>query len=91
MATKLPKMGGQKKKKRELWQTSCQKLREKFNSNFCIEVAKNEGKKEEDLDRKLEEKKKICGNWFMVMELPKWEEKKFVAMLLPKCKEKKLS
>ena len=58
MATKLPKMGGQKKKnKRELWQTSCQKLREKFNSNLCIEVARNEGKKEEDLDRKLEEKK----------------------------------
>ena len=55
-----------------MWQTSCQKLREKFNSNFCIEVAKNEGKKEEDLDRKLEEKKNlwqlICGNGIAEME-----------------------
>ena len=64
-----------------MWQTSCQKLREKFNSNFCIEVAKNEGKKEEDLDRKLEEKKNlwqlICGNGIAEMEGGK---KKFVAI-----------
>ena len=35
------------------------------------------------------EGKKNCGNWFVAIELPKWEKKKygsnwFVAMLLPK-------
>ena len=34
-----------RKKKKELWQPSCWKLREKFNSNLGNEVAKNEGKK----------------------------------------------
>ena len=31
-------------KKWELWQPSCRKLREKFNSNLGNEVAENEGK-----------------------------------------------
>ena len=47
-------MGG-KKRRRELWQPSCRKLGEKFNSNLGNEVAENEGKKE-DLDRNLKEK-----------------------------------
>ena len=37
------KIGG--KKKKELWQPSCWKLREKFNSNLGNEVAENEGEK----------------------------------------------
>ena len=31
VTTKLPKMGGEKKKKREFWQSSCRKLGKKFN------------------------------------------------------------
>ena len=43
-----------------MWQPNCRKLGEKFNSNLGNEVAENEGKKEEDLGRKLEEKKIVA-------------------------------
>ena len=87
-----------------MWQPSCWKLGEKFNSNLGNEVAKMRGKKD-DLGQKLNGKK-ICGNgitemggkknnsnWFVAMLLPKWKEKKcgnwFVAMELSKWKGKK--
>ena len=72
-----------KKKKRELRQPSCQKRGEKFNSNLGNEVSENEGKKEEDLAENG--RKKNCGNWFVAMELPKWEKKKMVAIDLWQC------
>ena len=65
------KIGG---KKKELGQQSCWKLREKFNSNLGNEVAENEGKKNKIYAETW--RKKNCGNWFVAMELPKWEEKK---------------
>ena len=73
----------ERKKKGELWQPSCRKLGEKFNSNLGNEVAENEGGGE-DLSRKLKEKKS-CGNWFVAKKLPKWEEKKIVAIDLWQC------
>ena len=51
------------RKGNQLCKPSCRKLGEKFNSNLGNEVVENE-------------EKKNCGNWFVTMELPKWEKKK---------------
>ena len=68
-----------KKKKGKLWQPSCRKLGKKFNSNLGNEVAENEGG-EKRFKPKIEGKKKVVA-----MKLPKWEEKKIVAIDLWQC------
>ena len=49
-----------RKKKRELWQPSCQKRGEKFNSNLGNEVSENEGKKKKKICPKMEGKKIVA-------------------------------
>ena len=48
-----------------MWQPSCRKLGEKFNSNLVNEFVENEGEKKRRFVRKWKEKKLwqfICGN-----------------------------
>ena len=74
-------MGWKKKKKEKpIVATKLPKLwGKKFNSNLGNEIAKNEGEKKDDLGRKL------MGKKFVMMELPKWEGKKIVAIDLWQC------
>ena len=67
-----------------MWQPSCWKWEEKKKRENCgNEVAGNEGEKKRF--RPKIEGKKNCDNWFVAMELPKWEEKKIVVVDLWQC------
>ena len=86
MATKLLKIGGKKKRKKEkrnqLWQPSCQNWRgeKRENKNCGNQVAENGRKKKEETN---------CGNQVAEIEGVRREKIRIVATKLPKMGGKK--